>query len=380
MDKKLCNLLKWSVNKKTPPLQIQIHFTNFCNLDCVFCPTKALVKDLDRRNELSEDELIRLVKEGNKLGVEEWHICGGGEPLYFKDTALKVMQLIKESGKVGELITNGTLITKDTCKKLVEMGWDKITLSLDSPIKQVNDHIRGKDSFDKVVNAAKAITQYKLELNNNKPSISFHMVVCNKNYTHIPLLIELAKKVGCTGVIINTLNIWSKETEKLRLNDKQIKELKSCLNAAKDKAEESKIDHNINDFSSLELFKNASRMKRVYTNRSKNSKQIFCSLCYMPWFNISIFPDGRTSPCFLLKGEWDKVKEKNLKEIWYGPYFNKIRKRLLQEGIKDECDRCNSYNVIDNERLYKCIQKCHQKNSRGIANRLITRFITKKLC
>jgi len=372
MDKKLQNLLRWSMNKKTPPLQIQVHFTNFCNLNCTFCPTKALVKKLNRKEELTEEKLISLVKEGDNLGVEEWHICGGGEPLFFRNSALKVMRLIKEHGKTGEMITNGTLITSEVSEELVSMGWDKVVFSLDSPVKSINDKIRGKDSFESVINACKMIKEHKIKVSKDKPSMFFHTVICNKNYTQLRESVRLAKKVGCEGVMITPLNIWSKKTEKLKLNKKHFRMLKKSLKEAENEAKKLKISHNFDSFSNMELFKNASKMDHVYMNNDKPKGYVFSPKCYMPWFNMSISANGRVTPCFLLKDKGDNIKEKSLEEIWCGDYFNDIRKRLTEQKISKECARCNAYNVIDNKRLQEEIQKTYAKNP--------IRNLLKKIC
>ncbi len=49
------------------------------------------------------------------MGVKEWHICGGGEPLFEKEKALDLMELMKKDGARGELITNGTRMDKEAC-------------------------------------------------------------------------------------------------------------------------------------------------------------------------------------------------------------------------------------------------------------------------
>ena len=89
-----------------------------------------LKKDLvNSSEELNEDVWLGIIDQGNKIGVKEWHICGGGEPLYFIEKAKSVMNKIKENGKHGEIITNGTMFTENMIKELVELGWDKIIFS-----------------------------------------------------------------------------------------------------------------------------------------------------------------------------------------------------------------------------------------------------------
>ena len=87
MEEKIRRLIKWSKSKKCDPIQIQAHFTNFCNLKCFFCPTRTLLKksEIKKDKELSKDDWFKLINESKELGVKEWHICGGGEPLFDKN-------------------------------------------------------------------------------------------------------------------------------------------------------------------------------------------------------------------------------------------------------------------------------------------------------
>ncbi|MEM7825960.1 MAG: radical SAM protein, partial [Candidatus Aenigmatarchaeota archaeon] len=222
------SLSMWQKNGKGYPIQIQIHPTNYCNLNCIFCPTRALVKELDRKKELTKEEWLKIIDEGNRLGVREWHICGGGEPLFFTEDALTIMKKIKKSGKYGELITNGTFFQEEVARELVEMEWDKIYISLDSPNQRTNDFLRGK-CYQKIIEGVKNLVKWKKKLQTKKPSLYFHSVICNKNYKQIPGLMKLTRKLNLEGVCLNALNIWKPEIDKLKLNEKEKIELKKIL-------------------------------------------------------------------------------------------------------------------------------------------------------
>ncbi|MEM7825959.1 MAG: SPASM domain-containing protein, partial [Candidatus Aenigmatarchaeota archaeon] len=73
--------------------------------------------------------------------------------------------------------------------------------------------------------------------------------------------------------------------------------------------------------------------------------------CYYPWYNISIFADGNVLPCFILKDKSENVREKTLKEIWFGSYFNEIRKAFLKNKLKVDCSKCNPWNLPKMEEI-----------------------------
>ncbi len=340
------SLIKWESSGLGHPTQAQIHLTNFCNLKCFFCPTRALIKELDKKKELSVEEWLKIIEDGNRLGIEEWHICGGGEPLFFKDIFIAVIEKIKKSGCRGELITNGTLFYEELIKKMVELKWDKIFFSLDSPFAETQNELRGVDCFNKIIKNVRSFAKCKKENDSTLPILSFHMVVCNKNYKQIPKMIELAKKLDVQDVLLNALNIWKPEINKLRLNETQEKELEIILNESKKLAEELNIDTNINEFLRSELFKKANIMNEVLEKgvKRKFSHGLLDTPCYYPWYNISIFADGTVQPCFIPRGKGEQIRGKNLKDIWFGKVFSEIREEMKKGKLSKYCAKCNPWN------------------------------------
>ncbi|MEM5853492.1 MAG: radical SAM protein [Candidatus Aenigmatarchaeota archaeon] len=357
MEETIKSLISWGKNRKGYPTQIQIHPTNYCNLKCIFCPTRALVKELDRKKELKKEEWFKLIEEGTELGVKEWHVCGGGEPLFFKDT-IAVMKKIKDFGMYGELITNGTFFQVNVAKEIVEMEWDKIYISLDSPYPKTQNFLRGKKCFDEIIKGVKNLIKWKKRLKIGKPSLFFHSVITNKNYTHIPKLIELAFKLKVDGISLNALNIWKPEIEKLKLKDEEEEIAKKILEKSEEIAKKFHITTNIQDFLNFSFIRKANVMNEAMVKEIGKVRKSFDSIaCYYPWYNISIFSNGKALPCFILKDEGENVREKSLKEIWFGSYFNHIRKMFLKNELKNDCSKCNPWNMPKMEEIRRALKK-----------------------
>ena len=134
----------WSKNEKQGPVHIQFNPTERCNLKCLFCWQRDSSR-VSYENEVSEKRYEELVKEANTLDVKKVTITGGGEPLCRPNTCLKLMKKIKGYNIYGSLITNGTLFNKSTVRKIIQMNWDEVILSLDSPNKKIHDYLRQSD-------------------------------------------------------------------------------------------------------------------------------------------------------------------------------------------------------------------------------------------
>jgi len=349
MEAILESLKNWVRTGLGYPTQAQIHLTNFCNLKCFFCPTRALLggTDLKKENELTKEDWISLIDDANELGVKDWHICGGGEPLFFKDTALAVMERIKTSERRGELITNGTLFDEITINKIVKIKWDKIFFSLDSPFAKTQNDLRGAECFDKIIENIKIFVKVKKENKSLLPILCFHMVICNKNYKQIPEMIKLAKRLEVQDVLLNALNIWKPDVERLKLGETQEKELVAILKESKKLAEGLDVSTNIDEFLQSELFKKANIMNDVLEQRvtSKSANEFLNAPCYYPWYNISIFADGVVQPCFIPLGKGEQIKGKSLRNIWLGECFSDIREEMKKGKLSKYCSKCNPWNL-----------------------------------
>lgn len=344
MKELVARLNKWKKGKEAPPQIAQVHLTNKCNLSCGFCPTVASKEknELNLDNELNKKEWKRIISEGNEIGIKEWHICGGGEPLFDKDTALDIMEEMKKNGARGELITNGTLVDKEASKRIIKMDWDLVTFSLDGPDKKTNDSIRSDGSFLKVIRNAKYLSSIR---RNEKPYLVIHTVLCNKNYDKTREIVKLVNKIGFDEIRFNSMNVWNKTGEKLKLDDSKKEVAKTNLIKAKKIAEEKGIETNIDEFMEHNLLEHSNEIDQAMRNEVEKNKKGFTNLsCYYPWYNVSIFADGRTAPCFLFH-DGVNIKNKSLKDVWLGDFFNNVRKRFSEDRLKGVCKNCNAWNV-----------------------------------
>lgn len=343
--------------KSAGPYIAQIHLTNKCNYKCVFCPTRTFIskKELETTNELSLSEWLDIIDQGNKLKIEEWHICGGGEPLLFKNKALKLMVKIKKSKKRGEIITNGYFFDEDFIKTLVKYQWDKITFSIDAPNAELYAKIRGLNTFKKIEENLSLFKKYKK--NKKNPRIAIHFVVCNLNYKEIPTMIKFCERYNIDDFLINALNTWSEKIEKYALSVDEQKELIEILKSSEILAKKKGISTNFNDFLNNNLFDKANHMNEIIENEKTPNKKIIAlpdlknAPCFSPWFNISIFADGRVLPCFILKHKGISIRKKSLKEIWYSNFFNEIRKQMLLGKVHKSCAKCNPWSYSKTQEI-----------------------------
>jgi radical SAM protein with 4Fe4S-binding SPASM domain len=142
-----------------PPLQYKardvnlvgayIHLTNSCNLKCSYCyNSEYRIAATKKKAELSYDEIIDLIDQACDMGVSTFTLTGG-EP-FLNKYCLSIGKYITEVKKCYcEVLTNGTLIENYSINDIFD-SFNKIVISLDSHLAELNDMMRGKGTFRKV--------------------------------------------------------------------------------------------------------------------------------------------------------------------------------------------------------------------------------------
>lgn len=123
---------------------LRVSVTKRCNLNCSYCGA-ACEKD----QELSKDEILKLVSAFARLGITKVRLTGG-EPLVRSDICEIAQGIAKTPGiKKLAITTNGVLLSK-YAKRLKEAGVNAVNISLDTTDKEQYKKITGFDLLDKV--------------------------------------------------------------------------------------------------------------------------------------------------------------------------------------------------------------------------------------
>lgn len=370
MDEVIKRLISWSKGKPRGPISIHIDPTNKCNLVCKFCWQRSHERMglVDLKNELSEQKLLQIVEEAAKLNVQDWLISGGGEPLVRYATTIKIMKKIKKCGMVGDIITNGTLFQEKDIKDLVRLGWDRVRFSINGPDAKTHDSIVNKKGcFDKAMKAFALFKKYKSEFNQNKPELGFNTVINSKNYNKFPEIVKLLHSLEGNLINTQTIILYSDKEKKWALDEKQRKEFQRYIKESIDLTKEYQIKTNLHEYLNQELIDNSNevgQMKNIINKENKKRQRSFSDAsCFEPWYLITIRANGIVGSCRLFGDSGVSIHDKSLKEIWFGEYFQKARKKLVNGDIPDYCKNCGANEFIENKKIREIL-----KQNRGLKN------------
>ena len=353
-------IFEWFKKEKSPPFKIELRITNRCNLHCIFClQAKARHCHDEIKRELSKEKYLNIVVQAAKLGVKHCHLLGGGELMVRKDITLSIMRLVKKYGMYGSMVTNGTLFTDDDVQEIVKMEWDYITFSLDGADSETHDYLRGKKgAFKKTIETIKNFQKWKKILNMKKPKMVLNTVLTNKNYNKLIGILELAHKFEINDTVLLPLVFLTEECEHLKLNKNDEIKFKKSIPRLQQIAKRYGIVDNYRSLMDEEIIEKSFEVGEIIEkDMKKETNELLAMPCFSPYVYISVRPNGVVHPCPMTPDDnIENIREKNLKEIWYGKYFQHFRDTLRDGKLSPWCQRCCGANVLDTRNLRELCQ------------------------
>ncbi|MEI7611252.1 MAG: radical SAM protein [Betaproteobacteria bacterium] len=150
---------------------IRLEKSYLCNFQCTHCSAeyymdrhlKNVLKVVDARRKIDLDDIRRLSREADELGLARFVITGG-EPLVMKDFD-EVVAAIDPDKHYIITDTNGWFLDDKRAQHLKSIGVEKVQLSLDSFNEQDHDSFRNKPgSYKRVMRAIDATLDAGLNL------------------------------------------------------------------------------------------------------------------------------------------------------------------------------------------------------------------------
>lgn len=185
--------LSWLFNRTLYSEVLTVSLTKKCNLNCVYC------WDYDNRpqlKEMSTDDIKKLIDQAAKMGVETFNPFGG-EPFLRRDAIDIIGHAFKRGMKVT-VTTNGTLLSREHCRQLVEVadnGRLIVLVSLDGATAEENDRVRNPGSFEKT---CRTINNLCLERERQKKGIPIivNSVISRNNFRSMEDQIRLTRHLN----------------------------------------------------------------------------------------------------------------------------------------------------------------------------------------
>jgi len=364
-DEIIKRIVEWSKETPKGPTSMHIDPTNRCNLGCRFCWQRSHERFgwLDRKSELTEEKLLKIVRDAANLGVKDWLISGGGEPFVRLSTTTKLMSEIKKHCMYGDIITNGVLLDKFHIRKIVEAEWDVIRFSVNAPDEKTHDFmVDFKGTYQKVIKNIKTVEKIKKELKRDKPAIGFNTVITGRNYFLFPSLVDLLAELGGKILNVQTIILYDIIEKIWSLNKEQKKDSIKYFKEAVKKCRKYGIRTNLDEYTKEDVIEKTTEMDTIVqlgereVKKVKSKNKLVKAFCYEPFYLVTIRANGTVGSCRLFGDQGDTLHAKTLKEVWFGEYFNRARNTLLK-GPQSFCSKCGSNEFLEQTRIRNELMK-----------------------
>ena len=130
-----------------PPV-VRLETTNACNARCVICPHHEMRRPITT---MDQGLYTRLIDECAAAGCRELHLHNFGEPLLDRRLEDRIAYAKGLGIRKVKIFCNGSLLTADRGRRLIEAGLDEIKVSFDGATREEFERIRTPLKFDAVV-------------------------------------------------------------------------------------------------------------------------------------------------------------------------------------------------------------------------------------
>jgi len=338
--------------------KIYIEPTNRCNLDCRICMRNAWNEPLGHMNRETFSRIIEGLRDFSPPPIVFFGALG--EPLAHPEIPDMVAQA-KALGSSVELITNGTLLTKDLSKQLIDAGLDMLWVSVDGATPESYADVRLGAMFPEVLANLKAFRDARWSKPSKSlfsgfqmnPEIGIVFVAMKRNIHELPSVLTLATKLGATRVLVSNILPYTEEMGKEVLYSRSLTDV--VYQSSRFRLDLPKIDIDENSKRSLYLSLR-SRYSISLVSGHLSERNDYCPFIENGVTAISW--EGNLSPCLPLlhshKSYFDgiertsrhhtvgNINEHSVRDLWDKPEYLSFRERVQTFDFAP-CTYCGSW-------------------------------------
>lgn len=292
--------------------------TKRCNLLCKHCYRES-GPDADIQGELTTEEGKTLIGQIKNAGFRLL-ILSGGEPLMREDI-YEMVSTAKQVGLVPAMGTNGTLLSADVARELMDRGLKGIAISVDSMEKEYHDDFRGHaGAFDLTQTGIDNALAAGLR-------VQINLTLTEKNQGEFHKMVDCYEKRGVHAIhpffLVPTGRALSMEDEGLREQ--------AYFTMIREILEKQKT-------SSLEL-KPTCAPQFMPMAKEMGIAQRFTRGCLAGTAYCCILPQGEVHICPYLPVSAGNVRENPFEDIWKNStVFQQLRDFTNYEGACGACE------------------------------------------
>ncbi len=209
-----------------------------CNTNCRHCwvHTPQVTHHPEFLNRKLDFELFKeIVDDAAELKSDLIILQGDGEPLMYEHT-IDMLSYIRSKGIEAMFFTNGSLLTEEKAKKIIDIGVREIYCSLPAASAETYErvcpmHKSGDGFFERIVDNLKNFIKLRKKLGKDMPRLVMTHVMHSENYKDIIPMARLGAEIGAdaTRYYLIRLDVMNMD---LKLNKEQVESMCRDLDPA----------------------------------------------------------------------------------------------------------------------------------------------------
>ena len=188
--------------------KVYIEPTNRCNLECRTCMRNIWDEPLGQMEEATFSRILEGLRD--LFPAPKIFFGGIGEPLAHPSIVEMVLRA-RKSGAAVELITNGTLLTRDLSHRLIDAGLDTLWVSLDGATPESYADVRLGAALPEVLANVAAFLDVGRAEYFQRAHLGFVFVAMKRNIADLPALLEMAKDLGARRFLVSNVLPYTAE-------------------------------------------------------------------------------------------------------------------------------------------------------------------------
>jgi MoaA/NifB/PqqE/SkfB family radical SAM enzyme len=173
--------------------RVYVEPTNICNLDCRICMRNVWEEPLGNMSSQTFSRIMEGISEFSP--VPSVFFGGFGEPLAHPDI-LEMVAAAKRSGAVVELITNGILLSEAVVQRMIELGLDRLWVSIDGATPESYADVRLGDALPQVIGNLTRLKDLHGLFGADLPRLGIAFVAMQRNIADLPAVVRLGQRLG----------------------------------------------------------------------------------------------------------------------------------------------------------------------------------------
>ena len=291
-----------SVKPQNQPITLTLEIASICNLKCPECPSgKGLVS---RTEKFMSPNLAQSIIERHSKTTLVGILYFQGEPM-LNPNWHKIAKFASQHKIYTLMSTNGTMLNKENCHKLIESKVDKLIVSVDGITQESNQKYRVGSNLESIILGIRQLAAMKKEKQTNHPKIVVQTLLTRETENQCKKIKQFARTWGANRVEFKTIQLYNHSWENIQ------KWLPT-----KPKFRRYNIKNN----------------RIVLPNRNNKS-------CWRLLSNAVYTSDGNLVPCC-----YDKTGKHSFGEFDQNPWFSDSRKEFItnmnHRKYADICKNC----------------------------------------